>query len=198
VFAEITRIINSEEVSLEEIQETVVFLQKSQFIYRDKKGHTKHWKMIDKYFSMFSSYMEMSGAILKKDDEYNYFGYLPTSEYYTADLQTTAILVTLRLIYHRKRLEVISDGVDVVVSGMEFQELYGNYTGRSDLNNKSQFAKAFQLLKTKSLVEISTEVNEFTNMPDIIILPAIEMAVTESYASELISRLNKRNNATEG
>lgn len=190
MFNEVRLAIANGQLEEDALTEASSYLLRKQFLFRHEARDKKHYLLIERHLTLFDKAMRFFGGELVMNHEAGYVGYVPNKPFSTMDLTQTAILLTLRLIYHEEKIKGASEFAYITVSGSQFLTQYKLWTQRQDLEgSKTQFYKTLQPLKSKSIIRFGDVEDEETELKEIIILPTIEAVINQAYAIQLIQDL---------
>ncbi|EAQ65263.1 hypothetical protein MED121_18520 [Marinomonas sp. MED121] len=198
MFNEVRNLINNTAVEESQIIETFNYLQNHQFVFRKRSKDRKHYAFISEHFDLFRSGFELFGKFLIQNNDYGYIGINSTSsdDFNRLTMIDTAILVTLRVIYHQEKESRSNEDGSISISGSHLVTQYKQYTERNDLvDSKSRFMEYLKLFKQKRILSLSSEVDEETLLPIITIFPTIEVIMTPEVALRLNQEIANRANS---
>lgn len=188
MFNEVRNLMNNTAVEASQIIETFNYLQNHQFVFRKLSKDRKYYTFINEHFDLFRSGFELFGKSLIQNNDYGYIGIKNTTSdnFNRLTLIDTAILVTLRVIYHQEKESRSNEDGSISIPGSHLVTQYKQYTERNDLDySKSRFMDRLKLFKQKRILSLSSEVNEETLLPVITIFPNIEVIMSPEIAQRL-------------
>lgn len=195
MFNEVRNLINNTAVEESQIIETFNYLQNHQFVFRSLSKDRKYYAFISEHFDLFRSGFELFGKILIQNNDYGYIGINTTTsdDFNRLAMIDTAILVTLRVIYHQEKESRSNEDGSISIPGSHLVTQYKQYTERNDLDDsKSRFKEHLKLFKQKRILSLSSEVDEETLLPVITIFPTIEVIITPEIAQRLNQEIADR------
>lgn len=195
MFNEVRNLINNTAVEESQIIETFNYLQNHQFVFRSLSKDRKYYALISEYFDLFRSGFELFGKTLIQNNDYGYIGINNTTsdDFNRLSMIDTAILVTLRVIYHQEKESRSNEDGSISIPGSHLVTQYKQYTERNDLDDsKSRFNEHLKLFKQKRILSLSSEVDEETLLPVITIFPTIEVIITPEIAQRINQEIADR------
>lgn len=195
MFNEVRNLINNSAVEEIQINETFNYLQNHQFVFRKSSKDRKYYAFISENFDLFRSGFDLFGKILIQNNDYGYIGINSTTpdEFNRLTMVDTAILVTLRVIYHQEKESRSNEDGSISIPGSHLITQYKQYTERNDLDDsKSRFMEHLKLFKQKRILSLSSEADEETLLPVITIFPTIEVIITPNIAQRINQEIANR------
>ncbi len=191
MFNEVRKLLRDKNIEMDDIGKTSSFLLKHQFIYRKNNRHSNHYLLIEENSKIFQDAFDLFNLKLVIDHDYGYIGYLPKEDNnYKINIAQSAVLLVLRLIYHQERKLGNSENGQVVISGSQFTVMYKDLTNRDDIDkNKATLDSSLKPVRDKGLIYLSREVDAETGLPNITILPPIEIVVDNAFAEAVTKEI---------
>lgn len=199
MFNEVRNLINNTAVEESQIIETFNYLQNHQFVFRSLSKDRKHYAFVGEHFELFRSGFELFGKNLIQNNDYGYIGMSNTAsdDFNRLTMIDTAILVTLRVIYHQEKESRSNEDGSISIPGSHLVTQYKQYTERNDLDDyRTRFNEHLKLFKQKRILSLSSEVDEETLLPVITIFPTIEVIMTPEIAQRLNQEIAERAKST--
>ena len=199
MFNEVRNLINNSETEESQVIETFNYLQNHQFVFRGLAKDRKYYAFISEHFDLFRSGFELFGRTLIQNHDYGYIGLNSSTpdDFNRLSLIDTAILVTLRIIYHQEKESRSNEDGSISIAGSHLVTQYKQYTERNDLDDsKSRFMEYLKLFKQKRILSLSSEVDEETLLPTVTIFPTIEVIMTPQIAQRLNQEISERSKPT--
>lgn len=191
MFNEVKNLLSSQDIEMHELGATSSYLLERQFIFRANSRHKRHYALIESHFSLFENGFEFFNLDLIINHDYGFIGYTPKANTLSKiSIGQSAILLVLRIIYHQERQVGHTEDGSVTITGSNFTTQYKGLTGRTDVEeNISKFKSIINPIKEKSIIRLSSDYDDETGLPDITILPTIEVVVDKGFADAVIKEL---------
>ena len=194
MFREINALLASEGMELEDISSAASYLLKHQFAFSSgSSSDRKVFNLIAEHSGTFDNIFALFGFSLVVNHEYGYVGYLPSKKkQFSIPLDQSHLLLVLRVIYHRERVSGNSDNGRVLITGSQLIEVYKDLIGRADLDdNFSKFMSLITPIKNKRIIKLDDDKNIETGLPNITIMPSIEIVVDEEFANGVLDKVQE-------
>jgi hypothetical protein len=191
MFNEVKNLLSSQDIEMHELGATSSYLLDRQFIFRANSRDKRHYALIENHLPLFENGFEFFNLELIINHDYGFIGYTTKANTLSKiSIGQSAILLVLRLIYHQERQVGRTEDGSVTITGSHFTTQYKSLTGRTDVEeNISKFKTIINPAKEKSIIRLSSDFDEETGLPDITILPTIEVVVDKDFAEAVIKEL---------
>ncbi|MBO1927497.1 DUF4194 domain-containing protein [Thiomicrorhabdus sp. 6S2-11] len=193
MFNEVRNLLANQRIDEAELQEAFVVLQERQFLFRSHSRDKRFYNLIDRYPGIFESGLQLFGYKFHHSHEHGYIGYTPSHFVAKMSISESVLMFTLRLIYHLEKEYRSNEDGSISITGSHLIAQYKELSERSDLDETStRFYDLIKLFQRKSIIRVESEKNEETGLPDITILPTIEVLVTPDFAASFVKNLRER------
>lgn len=191
MFNEIKSLLSSQDIEMHELGATASLLLERQFIFRTNSKDKSHYSLIENNFSLFENGFEFFNLELIINHDYGFIGYTTKANTLSKiGIIQSSILLALRLVYHHERQVGRTEDGSITITGSHFTTQYKSMTGRMDVEeNISKFKVIMNPIKDKGLIKLSSDYDEETGLPNITILPTIEVVVDKDFAEAVIKEL---------
>lgn len=191
MFNEIKSLLSNQDIEMHELGTTASLLLERQFIFRTNTKDKNHYSLIENNFSIFQNGFEFFNLDLIINHDYGFIGYTTKANTLSKiSISQSSILLALRLIYHHERQVGRTEDGSITITGSHFTTQYKSMTGRIDVEeNISKFKVIMNPIKDKGLIKLSSACDEETGLPNITILPTIEVVVDKDFAEAVIKEL---------
>lgn len=194
MFNEVRNLIANQRIHEDDLSEAFVILQERQFLFRAQSRDRRFYELIDEHFSIFENGFQLFGMKLHQNNDYGYIGYTPSHYVSKMSISESILLFTFRLIYHLEKEYRSNEDGSITITGSHLVAQYQTLSDRADLNEStSRFQELLKPFHRKSIIRLDSEKNEETDLPNITILPSIEILVTPDFASKFIENLRGQN-----
>jgi hypothetical protein len=167
-----------------ELQDAAAALRAHQFIWKDKRGHSRHYDLLVHHQKYFENLFGAFGDSFFVDHHFGYCGILPRANTPALKLKETLFLLILAKMHdHECRKACTENGRSSPSESLLIDE-YEALTGKPK-PSKAETRDALERLAKCGVIELGA-VNSETEIRMITILPSIMKVVNKNFLEELL------------
>ena len=160
----------------------------AQVLYENENRQRLSFQLIATYRAAFMEAFDLFGMQLRFNDSYRYCYAIPqSSKQTTLPLQDTLLMLVLCKLWHERASRGELDDGDAVVAIEELQESYRAETGRDLPAQSGQLRELIDRAKRFGAAKTVKNEDDASQPFDIVILPGIEVLVSEAALAKLSS-----------
>jgi hypothetical protein len=183
---DLQKLVDSNELSgltEESFEETASILRQHQFVWRDKRGHSKHYDILVKYQDYYSNLFGAFGDLFFVDHHFGYCGIIPRSNTPVLKLRETLFLLLLARLHDGECRKACTENGRSSPSEDILLDQYVELTGK-DKPKLSETKESLDRLVRYGVIELGS-LNPDTELRKITILPSIMRVVNTSFIKDL-------------
>jgi hypothetical protein len=182
---DLEKIINNNQHSFtpENLTAAAARLRQNQFIFKDKRGQNRTYEILLNQQTYFTDLFSAFGDEFFVDTHFGYCGILPSSSKPVLKQLETIFLLILAKMHDLECRKARSENGRTNPSESILLDEYSQITGR-DKPKPVETRSALERLAKVGVIELG-DINEISEMREIIILPSIMRVVTTSYLESL-------------
>jgi hypothetical protein len=171
----------------------------SQVLYESEHRHRVSYQLIAAYRPAFTEAFDLFGMQLRFNDPFRYCYAIPHATKQTAlPLQDTLLMLVLCKLWHERAKRGELDDGTAVISIEELQESYRAETGRELPSQAGQLRELIERVKRFGAAKTIKNEDDSTQPFDIVILPGIEVLVSEVALAKLTAHVATATLAAKG
>lgn len=166
-----------------EIENTAAALRQHQFIWREKRNHSRHYDLLVKFQDYYENLFGAFGDIFFIDHHFGYCGILPRSTTPSLKLRDTIFLLILCKLHDGECRKACTENGRSTPSEEILLDEYIELTGKPK-PTKTETKESLERLVKQGVIELGDH-NPDTELRRITILPSIMRVVNSRFLDEL-------------